>query len=99
MRGEVTADEWTGDRSHAESRAENSLVTSASAWRHDVGDDGLGRHHESAAAESLDRAKHDQVRHRSAQTAQRRADQKDHDCNLKHALASVKIAELAVDRR
>src|SRR5689334_8855741 len=99
MRGEVTADEWTSNRSEPESRAENSLVTSACARRHNVSDDRLRRDHESAAAKSLNGAKDDQMTHRLAQTAERRTDQEDHDRNLKHAFAAVEIAEFAVDRR
>ena len=35
--------------------------------------------------------------HCLTQTAQRRTDQEDDDCKLEHSLATVKIAELAVD--
>src|SRR5690242_20751124 len=63
VRGEVTTDEWTSNRSEAESRAENALITSAGTRRHDVSDHGLGRDGESASAEPLNRAKQDQVTH------------------------------------
>src|SRR6185436_5720930 len=98
MRREVTADERPGYAGESEDCSKNSLISSAVPRRNDITDDCLRGDHESAAAESLHCAEHDQLRKALRKPAQRRADKKDDDGNLHDFLASVEVAELSVQR-
>ena len=100
--GQVVDEEPTEQRPDhcrdAEDGAEEALVATAVARRDDVADDGDRDHEEAAAAQSLDRPKDDQLGHVLADPAQRRAGEEDHDRRLQDELASVEIADLAVER-
>ncbi len=98
MRGEITAEQRSGDAGDAEDGAKDALVPAAFARRHDVADDGLTQDRESAAAQSLDRPKDDQSGQTLAETAERRSDQEDDDGRLEDNFATVEIAELPVER-
>ena len=60
-------------------RAEEALVLAALARRDDVADHGERGDDQAAAAEALQRAEGDQLRHVLGQAAQDRADEEDHD--------------------
>ena len=79
-------------------RAEQALVAAAVARRDEVADDGHRDDEQAAAAEPLDRAERDQLRHALRQPAQRRADEEEHERELEDALAAVEVAELPVQR-
>jgi hypothetical protein len=95
---EEPAEERSDHRRDAEDRSEEALVAAAVARRDDVADDREGHHEETAAAEPLQRAERDQLRHVLADPAQRRANQEDHDRALQDELAAEEVAELPVDR-
>src|SRR5207248_11145637 len=76
---EVAAEQRTGDAGKAEHSAKDSLVATAVTWWDDVAHDRLCRDNQPAAAESLHRAKEDQLRHVLSESAQRRADEKQDD--------------------
>jgi len=99
VRGEITTQQRAGDAGEAEDGAKDSLIASAVARWHDVSHHRLGRDDEPAAAQTLDGAKHNQLRHVLAQSAQRRTDEKEHDRRLHHDLSPVQVAELSVHRR
>lgn len=65
----------------------------------DVGDDGLAEHEEAAGAQALDGPEGDELEHRCRQAGQHAADQEQHDRALEELLATVEVAELAVERR
>ena len=87
-----------GNAGDAERRAEHTLIPAALARRHDIADGGLRRDNEATAAESLDDAAGDEEQHRSAEAAERRANQKDPDGGLEYALPPIQISELSVQR-
>ena len=88
----------TGDDRDGEHAAEQALVAAPVARSDEVAYDGHRHHEQTAATEPLDRSERDQLRHALRQPAQGRADQEEHERELKDALASVKIAELPVQR-
>ena len=96
---EEPADQRPDHRRDAEDGTEVPLVAAAVARRHDVADRSRRRHHQPAAAETLQRAERDQRRHVPGEPAQRRADQEDNDRRLQHRLAPVEVTELPVQRR
>jgi hypothetical protein len=95
---EEAADERPDHGREAEDGAEVALVAAALARGDDVADHRDGRHHQTAASEALQRAEGDQLRHVLARPAERGADQEDDDRRLQQRLASVEVAELAVER-
>ena len=99
MRREVAAEERAGDARQAEHGAEDPLIAASLARRHDVADDRLGRDGEPAPAESLNGAEDDELGHVPAQSTERGAGEKEEDCALQDAFASVQIAELSVEWR
>src|SRR5437762_19617 len=99
MRREVASEEWPGDAREPEHRAEDPLIAAALARWHDVADHGLRRHRQAPAAETLDRAEDDQLRHVTAQPAERRGHEEEDDRALENALAPIHVAELSVERR
>src|ERR1051325_6321671 len=88
----------TGNAPDTEDSAEDPLISPAVSRWDDVADDGLRRHDEAATAEPLDRAEEDELHHASAQSAQDRSGQEEHDGALEHALSTVEIPELAIER-
>ena len=99
MVGEETAEQRTGHAGGAERRAEVSLVAAALAGRHDVRDDRLREHDETARAESLEGTERDQCGERRRDAAQHAAGEEHDDGRLEQPLAPVEVAELAVERR
>ena len=95
---EETAQQRACDDRDPEDGAEEPLVAAAVARRDEIADDGHREHEQPAAAEALHGAEGDQLRHGLRQTAQRRAGEEDHECDLQQPLASVEIAELPVQR-
>ena len=95
---EKAAEQGADHGREPEDGAEEALVAAAVARRDDVPDDGHRHDQEPAAAESLQRAEGDQLRHVLADPAQRRADQEDDDRRLEDDLAAVEVADLAVQR-
>ena len=100
--GEVVDEEPTEQRpGNARDREDGSdvaLVAAAFARRDDVADDRQSADHQAAGAESLQRAESNQLEHALRLPAQGGADHEEHDRELEQALASVEIAELAVQR-
>ena len=92
------AQQRAADARDAEHRAEQSLVAPPFARRHDVADHRLNQDDEPARAQALHGAEADQLGHRMCLTAQRGPRQEHDDRALRHALAPVEIAQLAVDR-
>ena len=99
MLDEIAADQRPEHGRDAEHAADQTLIPAALARRDDVADHRHRRDHQPAAAEPLHGAERDQLAHRAAEAAQRRADEKQHDRRLQHDLAAEQIAELAVERR
>src|SRR5581483_2306573 len=99
IRGKIAADQRPGYAGEAEHPAEDALVAPALARRDDIADDGLRCNDDPAAAESLHGAKENQLEHRAAEARERRSGEKKNNRRLHHALAAVKVAELAVKRR
>lgn len=78
--------------------AEEPLEAAAFGGRDDVGDGGHRDDHQPAAAEALQRAQENQLRHVLRDAAKNRPGEKDQDRRLKHDLAAELIAELAIKR-
>jgi hypothetical protein len=99
--GEVVDEEAAEQRPDhgrdAEDAAEEALVAAALARRDDVADHGDRDHEQAAAAQSLDRPEEDQLGHVLADSAQRGADEEDHDRRLQYALSAVQVAQLPVE--
>lgn len=93
--GEETAEQRPEDAGGAEDGAEEALVLAALAGRHEVADDRHGQHHEAAAADALDRAEADELRHVLGDAAEGGADEEEDDGRLEEFLPSVLVAELA----
>ena len=85
-------------RGHAEHGHEQPHVAPTFARGHHVTDDGLGAHHQAAAAQSLHRPKEDQLEHGVAQSGQCRPDQKDDDGDLKEEFPPELVPEFAPQR-
>jgi len=63
--------------------------------RDDIRDDRLRAHHETTTAESLERAKENQLQHGVCDAAQHAADQEEDDGRLEVDLATVQVTQLA----
>ena len=83
---------------HAEYGAEEPLVAPTVARREDVPDHRHRRDDQPSGAESLERAKGDQLSHVLGDTAEGGTDEEDHDRRLQDDLASVEVTELPVHR-
>ena len=97
MVDDKAARERANHRRDAEDAAEETLIASAFARRHDVADDGDRRHDQAAAAETLHDAERDEFRQVLGHAAQRRAEEEDHNCRLQHDAPPEQISELAVE--
>lgn len=82
----------------AEYPAEQPLITAAFGRRDHVADHRQGDHQQPAAAQPLQRAHQNQLRHVLRQPTQYRPKQKQHNSDLQHNLAAEEIAEFAVQR-
>ena len=98
MVDEEPAEQGPDHRRDAEDGAHQAGVAPALARRDDIADHRLRRHHQRAAAQALQTAKHDQLRHVLAQPAQDRTDQEHDERDLQHELAPVHVTKLARDR-
>ncbi len=96
--GEPTAEKRAGDAGDTEDGAHDAHVLGAFPDRYDVGDDGLGQDHETAAAESLDGAVSDQPGHVRCEAADDGSEEEDGQRADKDVLATEKVTELAIDR-
>lgn len=95
MFGEQAAQQRAEHAGRAEYRTEQALVLSAFARGDDVADDRHGQHDEAAAAQALQCAEADELRHVLGDAAQRGADEEDDDRGLEQLLAAVLVTELA----
>ncbi len=93
------AEQGAAHARETEDGSEQALVAAALAWRDDVADDGLDQHDQASRPEPLHGAKGDQLGHRLRLPAKRRSDQEQDDRTLQDALATVEVAELAIQRR
>src|SRR5690606_23648816 len=93
--GEQSAEQRAEHAGGAEDRAEQALVAPAFAGRDEVADDRHGQHDQPAAAQPLQGAVADQLRHVLGRAAQHGAHQEDHDGDLEQLLAPVLVAQLA----
>ena len=96
--GDPAAAQRTGDAGDAEDAADESLPFAAFGRGEQVADHSDGLHHDGAAADALQAAKDDQLRHAVGQAAQHRADQEDDHARQVEAAAAVDIRKFAVDR-
>ncbi len=99
MIDEEAAENRTDDARDGEGAGDVGLVAAALAGRDDVGDRRMRHRQQPAAAQPLEGAKADELRHRGGEAAQHRGQQEDHDGDLQHDLAAVEVGQLAVDRR
>ena len=97
--GEEPADQRAEHARRTEHGHEVAGVASTLARRHDVADDRQDQREEAAGAEALEGPERRQLVHRGRERAQRRADDEDGDREHEELLATVVVAELAVDRR
>jgi hypothetical protein len=97
--GDDAAEEGSGHAAGGEDGAEEALVFAAFARDDEVADGGLREGDESARAESLQRAKEDELEHGGGDAAEDRAEEEDGDGDIVEGLAAVDVAELAVERR
>ena len=98
MLDDKPAQQRSDDRRQSEHAAEQALVTAAFGGRNDVGNGGHGHDHQTAAAEPLQRAQHDQLGHVLRDAAQDGAGKKNEDRRLNDDFAAEQIAEFAVQR-
>lgn len=98
MFGEQPAEQRAEDARGAEDGAEQPLVLAAFPGRHEVADDRHGQDHEPAAAQALDGAEGDELRHVLRDAAEGGADEEDDDGGLEELLAAVLVTELARER-
>lgn len=96
--GEDAAEQRSEDAGGAEDGAEQPLVAAALAGWHEVADDRHGEHHQPAAAQSLQGAETDELRHVLGDAAEHRAYQEDRDGQLEQLLPPVLVAEFAPER-
>ncbi len=97
--GQVAADHRSrhaGDRPHA---ADIALIAAALAQRHHVGNRRLRHRDQPPAAEPLQDARDDQLRHRLRECARDRREQEQHDRERQHRAPAQYVGQLAVDRR
>ncbi len=99
MLDEKTAEQRPDDRREPIDAAEHPLITRAAVGRDEVADRSHRDDHQPAAAEALQRAQRDQLRHVLRDPAERRSREEQRDRDLQHDLAAVQIAELAVERQ
>ena len=97
--GEETTDERTDHARGTEDGSEESLVATAFARTHDVGDDRLRDDDQSAGTEALQRAAEDELQHRRREAGEHAADHEETDTGLEDDLPSEEVTELAEQRR
>lgn len=97
--GEEAADERAAHEGGRHHDGHHGLDPAALARRHQFTDDRLRADHQSAAAESLQRAEADELAHVLGQSRQDGAREEEHDRQQEDALAAVEVAELSPDRR
>jgi hypothetical protein len=93
------ADQRPEHSREAEDAAKDSLVATALARREDIADRGHGDDDQPTPSEALQGAEGNELAHRPAEAAQRRAGKEQQDCRLEHDLAAEQISQLAVKRR
>src|SRR5690606_15178834 len=91
--GEPATYQRTSHGGHAEDGAEVALVAAAVTRRDDVADDCEADRHETTAADTLDGAEDDQLRHVLRETAERGADEEDDDRELVDALPAIQVGD------
>ncbi|MNN25758.1 hypothetical protein D3C81_1392450 [compost metagenome] len=96
---QVAADHRAGHAGHGPHPADITLVAAALAQRHHVGNGRLRHRQQPAAAEALQDAREDQLRHRLRQRAGGGSQQEQHDGEGQHRPPAEQIGQLAVDRR
>nr|WP_245010038.1 MULTISPECIES: hypothetical protein [Streptomyces violaceusniger group] len=99
MVGDQSAEQGPADAGYGEGGGGVALVAGALAGAEQVAEDREDRDGEPAPAGALHGAERDELGHRPGHTAQRGADQEDHDGEDEDALASEEVAELSVQRR
>ncbi len=99
MVGEEAAEQRSDDGRHAEDRADRPLVLSAVAQRDHIGDQRHRRDHQTARADALQTAPHDQQRHVRREPAEERARDEDDRRDLEDDLPAEQVAELADQHR
>ena len=97
--GEEAADDRAEHRRGAEHGQEVALVLGALTGRHDVADDRQRQGEQTAGAEALHGAERREAEHRGGEGAQDGAEDEDRDGDDEQLLATVDVAELAVERR
>ena len=96
---EEPADQRPAHRGETEGRPDHAHVPAALAGRHEVRDDRLRPDQEAAAAQALQRAEDDELRHVLGGAREHGAEQEDHDGQQEDPLAPVEVAQLPVDRQ
>ena len=97
MLDDDAAEQRTDDRGNAEDGAEQALHLAALARGNDVSHHGHGDDHEAATAETLNGAGEDKEGHGAGHGRKHGADQENDDGGLQHDLATVEVAELAIN--
>ena len=96
---EEAAQDRAADARRRPHAAQIALVAAALARRDHVGDDRLRHADEAAAAQPLQGACGDELRHVLRRGAQPRGDDEEGDGGLQQHAAAIEVAQLAVDRR
>ena len=99
MLGEIRAEHRPGGAGEREHRREVAGKPSAFARRHVFADQRLRQRHEAAAAQSLQRAEHDEPKEIGRQCAGDGSAREDRQCTEQDAPASEAISEIAIQRR
>ena len=96
--GDIAADERAGNRRDAPDAAEQRLGACALFERVQLADDRHAERDDGAGAQSLDRAKDDQLRHRGRGAGQRGSQDEDGDAGEIQPAAAIEIRQPSPDR-
>ena len=96
--GDPPADERPGDRGEGEDAADNTHIFTAFAGGDHICDHGLGENHETATADSLERAGDDQPGHIGSERADDRSRHEGEDGKNQEGFTPELVGEFAVHR-